>query len=148
MVSKAYQNPFIKPSKAKKKRRSKELQRIARGYALELTEKATEAEKAFAEILSARGIRFEFQHPFQRGESFAIVDFWLPDYGVIVEIDGGYHNTHEQKLKDAERSAFLLKKEKIRKVVRFSNEQAIGDEDAILKELARHIVPWAAKHIK
>lgn len=148
MISKIYQNPYIKPSKIKKKRRAKELQQVARAYAIELEEKATEAEKAFAQILEGRGIRFDFQHPFHRGESFAIVDFWLQDYGVVVEIDGGYHNTKAQKLKDADRSDYLLKKERIHRVVRFSNEQAMGDEDTILKELARQIVPWAAKHIR
>ena len=148
MISSIYNNPYCKPTKQKKKRRDKEIQKIARRFSRELEEKATSSEKAFAEILAAHGIRFDFQHPFRRGKTFAIVDFWLPDYGVVVEIDGGYHNIPQQAEKDATRSADLLRKEKVRRIVRFTNEQACGPDELILKELARQIVPWASKHIR
>lgn len=148
MISKIYSNPCCKPTKQKKKRRDKEIQRIARAFSRELEEKATPAERAFAEMLAAHGIRFDFQHPFRRGKTFAIVDFWLPDYGVIVEIDGGYHNEPQQFQRDTARSADLMRKEKVRRVVRFTNEQAMGDDDPLLKELARQIVPWASKFVR
>lgn len=148
MISSVYSNPYCKPTKQKKKRKQKEKQKVARAFSRDLKERSTGAECVFAKILQRNNINFVFQRPFMRGETFAIVDFWLPDYGVIVEIDGGYHCDPIQIQKDAARTADLMKKGKVKGLVRFTNEQVMGDEDSLLRELARHVVPWASRFVR
>lgn len=148
MISSVYSNPYCKPTKAKKKREQKKKQKVARVYSHDLKERATGAECVFANILSRNNINFVSQRPFMRGDTFAIVDFWLPDYGVIVEIDGGYHCDPAQIKKDEARTADLMRKGKVKGLVRFTNEQVMGDEDNLMKELARNVVPWASRFVR
>lgn len=64
---------------------------------------------------------------FQKGfllfnKTFTIVDIYIPrPYGIVIEVDGGYHNTPEQILKDQERDRWLTKKRNF-KVIRVKNE--------------------------
>ena len=50
-----------------------------------------------------------------------IMDFYLPDYGICIEVDGDYHNTFEQLVKDKERTNKLALTGIL--VVRFTNEE-------------------------
>ncbi len=59
-----------------------------------------------------------------------IVDFVSLEKNLIIEIDGGYHNTIEQKEADAMRTDILS--EIGFKVIRLTNEQVIGDIDNVL----------------
>ena len=52
---------------------------------------------------------------------------------LIVEIDGGYHFTGEQPQLDAERTKEL--EEQGFKILRFTNEEVIGDIDNVLKTI-------------
>jgi very-short-patch-repair endonuclease len=77
------------------------------------------------------------------GNTFSIVDFFLPDYATVVEIDGGYHNTTEQSAKDKARTRELLKRHvNIVRVVRFKNEELSLGTDYVLRKMARAIIPW------
>lgn len=121
----------------------KKLKTVAREFKSELIAKATDSEKAFAGILSNAGIKYKFQNIFKMGSTFSIVDFFLPDYATVVEIDGGYHNTPEQSVKDEVRTRELLKRHgNIARVVRFKNEELSLGADYILRKMARAIIPW------
>ncbi len=121
----------------------KKLKTVAREFKSELTAKATDSEKAFADILSNAGIKYKFQNIFKMGNTFSIVDFFLPDYATVVEIDGGYHNTTEQSAKDEARTRELLKRHvNIVRVVRFKNEELSLGTDYVLRKMARAIIPW------
>lgn len=64
-----------------------------------------------------------------------VVDFLFRKCKLIVEIDGGYHFTKEQKIDDAQRTAWL--ESRGYKVIRFTNAQVLCDTDnviALLKE--------------
>jgi very-short-patch-repair endonuclease len=60
-------------------------------YRIDLKKKATKAELIFKDYLDKQKIKYIFQKgfltPFHR-----IVDFYIPRGGLIIEIDGGYHN--------------------------------------------------------
>jgi very-short-patch-repair endonuclease len=102
------------------------------------TEKATETEKMFKAILKSLKIKYEFQHVIfvdHKGKFF-ILDFYLPDYNVGIELDGGYHFTHEQLLKDKERTKLILNKIRIRKIIRFKNS-SVELTDYFRKKLQR-----------
>ena len=60
-----------------------------------------------------------------------IVDFVCLEKNLIIEIDGGYHNTIEQKEADELRTKILS--EIGFKVIRFRNQQVIGDIDSVLR---------------
>lgn len=99
---------------------------IAEGFREDLIKnKITPAEKNFKFVLKSLKIKYEFQHIVFVNEKgkFFILDFYLPDYNVGIEIDGGYHFTHEQYLKDKERTRTILKFIKIRNIIRFKNEE-------------------------
>ncbi len=49
-------------------------------------------------------VRFVLQQYVKRKEGYALADLYLPQVGMIVEVNEAYHETDEQKLKDAIRN--------------------------------------------
>ncbi len=90
--------------------------------AKEMRKNHTEAEGILWEVIRGGklGVKFRRQHPI---ESY-IVDFVCLQEGLIVEVDGGYHNTEEQKVYDAERTNVLTNIGF--EVIRFTNEEIIA----------------------
>jgi len=92
----------------------------------------TEAEAALWNYLSDNkmGVHFRRQHPV-----FGYIpDFVSLKHQLIIEIDGGYHFEGEQPEKDAERTAYLNQAGFV--VLRFTNEEVLGDIDNVLEEIA------------
>jgi very-short-patch-repair endonuclease len=104
------------------KRRAKKIMHQRRA---DLIERATPAEKVFKDKLQSLGFNFEFQKIIQTNGSQYIVDFYLKDYHIICEVDGGYHNETEQRLKDLNRERDLLMCHHVSKVIRFTNDEAL-----------------------
>lgn len=65
--------------------------------------------------------KFEWQKVFRGGSVKRIVDFYSKEANLVIEIDGGYHNTLEQKIKDKKREDELKDVFGVR-FLRFSNE--------------------------
>lgn len=87
----------------------------------ELVKKATTSELLFKKRLEELNIRFFFQKGFIAGDFYCIADFYIPiPYKICIEIDGGYHDTLEQKKKDWARDNYMAS----RKVhtIRIKNE--------------------------
>lgn len=63
-------------------------------------ENPTPAELLMMEKLSFRNIQFRFIHPVVLESQFFTADFYIPKYGLIIEIDGGIHNRCDQKWRD------------------------------------------------
>ena len=62
---------------------------------------ATYAERLLKTFLAGK-IDFEFQKIiYTDSRHFFIADFYIPSKNLIIELDGGYHETSEQKQKDA-----------------------------------------------
>jgi|SRR5690606_28527118 len=92
----------------------------------------TATEKMLWERLSnnqLEGLKFRRQHPIL----FYIADFYCHALHLVIEIDGGYHETAEQKEKDKERTALLMSN-KIT-VIRFTNEAVLNNIDEVIKEI-------------
>ncbi len=87
----------------------------------------TEAEKKLWELLrnNKSGVKFRRQHPIDA----YIVDFVSLQDRLIVEVDGGYHETEEQKKYDEERTRVL--KEIGFEIIRFTNEEVIKNPYSI-----------------
>ena len=113
----------------------------------ELKEKAesmrknpTEAESAMWEMLRGKNLDAKFRRQHIIGTY--IVDFVCLDTQLVVEIDGGYHNDPEQKELDRRRTNFLQSKGF--SVLRFTNEEVIGNADetlGIIKNALKHLTP-------
>ena len=95
----------------------------------------TEAEAVMWKALRGNnlGVRFRRQHPI----SDYIVDFVCLSHGLVIEIDGGYHNIEEVKKYDEERT-FYLEKEGF-SVLRFTNEQVLGDLDNVIETIKQRL---------
>jgi very-short-patch-repair endonuclease/ribosomal protein S18 acetylase RimI-like enzyme len=90
-------------------------------YAQNNRRESTEAEGKLWELLrnSKLGVKFRRQHPI---ENF-IVDFACLEKGLIVEVDGVYHDNQEQQELDKYRTQLLH--EKGFTVLRFANEEIL-----------------------
>jgi very-short-patch-repair endonuclease len=66
-------------------------------------------------------------------DSKYIADLYIPDKKFIIEVDGEYHNTEEQRIKDKEREEYLINKGF--KLIRFKNEEVKNNLLGILEIL-------------
>uniref|UniRef100_UPI00404B7648 leucine--tRNA ligase n=1 Tax=Flavobacterium sp. TaxID=239 RepID=UPI00404B7648 len=100
-------------------------------FAKEHRKNPTEAEKILWNSLRNKnlGEKFRQQHLIDN----YIVDFACLSKKLVIEVDGGYHNTQEQKLLDNDRTIIL--ESKGYKVIRFTNEEIIGNLENVLTEI-------------
>lgn len=70
----------------------------------ELLAHSSDAEKAAFALLQKLGYNVVRQYPIQTGKRTYFADLYIPSLRCIVEIDGGYHYTQQQKRKDTNRS--------------------------------------------
>ena len=99
------------------------------GKAWDLRNRETEAEKLLWEELrgnKVNGLKFRRQHPV----SLFIADFYCHKLKLVIEIDGGYHFTKEQILKDKERTEILNSNGL--EVIRFKNEEVLQNLDEVI----------------
>ena len=109
---------------------------LLKAYAEELRNNSTEAEDIMWELLRGKkleGFKFRRQHIIDR----FVADFVCLKIKLIVEIDGGYHTLPEVKVSDVERTEILNSLGF--KVVRFTNEEVIGDADGVLAKLLQEL---------
>ena len=92
----------------------------------------TEAENILWQNLRNRNtgdLKFRRQHLIDR----FIVDFVCIEKKLVVEVDGGYHNTPEQKEYDEMRTICL--NENRFRTIRFTNDEVLFDLDSVLKKI-------------
>jgi very-short-patch-repair endonuclease len=92
---------------------------------------ATEAESLMWEHLRARQLAVKFNRQHIIGDY--IVDFVCIEKKLIIEVDGGYHSEYEQIEKDEFRTQRL--NELGFSVIRFKNEEVLGDISNVLKKI-------------
>ena len=94
-------------------------------------------ELAFKYILFDLDIKNVWQKPFYSSERFVCVDFYLPGFKIVIEIDGPNHN--KRKKKDQDRTYYLKRKHKIRKVLRFTNHQVRNERMEVINILLNEL---------
>jgi len=100
-------------------------------HAQHMRKEPTEAESVLWEALRRKnlGVKFRRQHPI----GVFIADFVSLEKRLIIEVDGGYHNTPEQTDLDLARE-FELEQKHLFKVIRFTNDEVINKiRDVITK---------------
>lgn len=95
-----------------------------------LTKKATELRKhpTLSEIIFERkiqelGYRYKFQWQFLCNGFGGICDFYIRNFGLCIEIDGGYHLDQDQQQTDRIKDFIYHKLHK--KILRITNNQAL-----------------------
>lgn len=92
----------------------------------------TSAEKYLWKFLKSKrllGIQFRRQHNIGN----YIVDFYVPTCGLVIEIDGAYHNKLVSRLYDLERSRYFYTLGL--KIIRFTNDEVFKSTDLVLERL-------------
>lgn len=92
----------------------------------------TKSEIIFEDKLAETGWKYKTQYSYSFDSIGGIADFYIPSKRLIIEIDGGYHNTREQKAKDKAKE-FVAKKKLRIKTIRYTNKEAeeIGIDDLL-----------------
>lgn len=113
--------------------RSKKIQ----GFKFDLRKKATLSEIAFKKALKSHKIKCQFQRPFHSKSFKCIADFFFKSDNtkIVVEIDGGYHNSEEQIRKDKYREKWLTENRGCH-IIRFTNAEVLNNPDECLRMLA------------
>ncbi|WP_232778364.1 endonuclease domain-containing protein [Salegentibacter sediminis] len=95
----------------------------------------TSAEEMLWEYLrnNQLGYKFRRQHPVH----YFIVDFYCHQFKLVIEVDGGYHNSKQQKIADKEREE-LLEFQDLH-IIRFTNEEVIGNVKGIIQRILEKI---------
>ncbi|TYB79912.1 endonuclease domain-containing protein [Bizionia myxarmorum] len=75
------------------------------------------------------GLKFRRQHPLH----LFIVDFYCHKIALVIEIDGEYHNSEEQKALDKERTE-LLNFQDIH-VIRFTNNEVYDNLNKVIESI-------------
>ncbi len=99
----------------------------------ELRRRQTPAEQALWEMLRDRrldGLKFRRQFPI----SIFVTDFCCFNLKLVVELDGGVHETRDQTAHDENRDFFLRSVGYT--ILRFPNEHVFADPDSILRQIA------------
>ena len=93
---------------------------------------STPAETILWECLRNKNLKYKFRR--QHIIDVFIADFVCIEKKLVIEVDGGYHNTPEQKEADELRTQIL--NEIGFKVIRFTNEEVIANTDKVLEKIS------------
>ena len=97
-----------------------------------LRQRQTEAEEKLWGLLRNRNfenLKFRRQHPLKD----YIVDFYCDELQLVIEVDGGYHNSTEQQDKDLHRDYHL--RFLGYRVLRYNNAVVMSDEKSIYQDI-------------
>ena len=100
-----------------------------KAYSKDMRRFATEAESILWEYLRAKQLGKTFKRQHIIGDYIA--DFVCLESGLIVELDGGYHQLPEQQINDELRTEWLEKHGF--RVIRFKNEELLTNIDHCLE---------------
>ncbi|WP_042005482.1 DUF559 domain-containing protein, partial [Capnocytophaga canis] len=99
--------------------------------AKDLRNNMTQAETILWEKLKSKKLDAKFRRQHVIGDY--IVDFVCLAKRLIIEVDGGYHNTENQQVLDKERTEIL--NELGFEVIRFTNEEVVADLENVLQKI-------------
>ena len=133
----------IRSANRKRRRKRNGLGDSPQNTADKLTRAETPAEGVMKAILNFLKVHFIFQKPFYFSEGsprFYVVDFDIPWYSLIIEVDGNQHKEPRQRDYDNVRS-YRLKKYSNRDVLRFTNDEVLFTPQKVLDR-----IEWETEH--
>jgi very-short-patch-repair endonuclease len=133
----------IRSANRKRRWKRKRLGDLPQKTEAKLARAETPAEGVMKAILNFIKVHFSFQKSFFFPEGFPrfyVVDFDLPRYSLIIEVDGRQHQEDRQRDYDNVRS-YRLKKYCYRDVLRFTNDQVLFTPQKVLDR-----IEWEMEH--
>jgi cyclase len=115
----------------KKYKPSKNIREVSEKFRRKLILEQTDAEQVFKYILTKLKIKYKFQFIIYYPYSFYILDFFLPEYKIIFEIDGSQHYDKEGIKKDKKRTKILNSYGL--EVIRFKNSEVFNIQETMNK---------------
>ena len=106
-----------------------------------LRRSSTEAESSLWQLLRNKSLGVHFRG--QRSIGPYIVDFYCPQHGLVIEVDGSQHSLAEQRANDEERTAHLTGLGL--QVFRFQNDEVLSHPEDVLDRIRRAISPSPCK---
>lgn len=106
---------------------------------------ATEPEKVIYYALKKRGIDFEFQSKMMGGRDTkggAVVDFYIPSYGIIINVQGEYWHLNRPGTEERDRLQQLALEGQGIKVIYIGAEDALRNADFYVSEALNGISHW------
>ncbi len=110
------------------------LKEAAIKYASRLVSTETNAEAFLKALLLKADITFEDQKIVLGNHVFYIADFYLPDYHLIIELDGKHHYTPEGIIKDSNRDS-ILRELGFDRILRIPNNEAFNLTETTLLDI-------------
>ena len=114
------------------------MQSLAKQAARDLRKRSTKTENIFWNLIRNRNflnLKFRRQHPivfeYDNQKRFFIADFFCFEKKLVIEIDGGIHESQ----KDYDELRTLIINELGIKVVRFSNDEVLNDIEKVKENL-------------
>ena len=100
-----------------------------------LRKAGTDAELVFQDFLASLGVPYRFQQGFY-APYYRIVDFYLPEHKLAIEIDGP---SHQDLAHDRHLDAWV---ERVRgiKILRLTNEQVLRGEFATINDFIQRLL--------
>lgn len=95
---------------------------------------APDEEDVVAQQLSQHGIAYKRQHRL----AYFIVDFYLPDHNLVIEVDGGYHTYKKGQQKRDNTRAAILRSYGIR-TIRIKNEMLTASPGYVIERVNQAI---------
>lgn len=95
----------------------------------------TDAERVMWQGLKSENLGYRFRR--QHIIGCFIADFACIEKGVVIEIDGGYHQLPEQQVCDEEREQWLNANGY--NVLRFTNNEVLGNIDDVIERITNFI---------
>jgi very-short-patch-repair endonuclease len=99
-----------------------------RGRRVQLRRNPTEPEKRFWQAVRGKQLGAKFRR--QHGIGHYIVDFYCPEWALVVELDGDSHFNADTQASDAKRDAFLCGLGL--RILRFTNLEIMQNLDGVL----------------
>lgn len=96
-----------------------------------IVRKQPKAERIFEEALVKHQVRYRTQYPM--GGGVYILDFFIIDLRLVVEIDDPSHEKPERQKRDALKNAYLAKQGY--RVVRVTNAQVLADAPGVVARI-------------
>jgi very-short-patch-repair endonuclease len=98
-----------------------------------LRQDSTHAEDVLWDALRRRpgGLKFRRQHPFETW----VFDFYCASHLLVLEVDGGVHDTEEQRVRDRARDEACEHQGLV--VLRVSNENVLLDLESVITTVLR-----------
>jgi len=120
---------------------------FAKGIKKKLVKKATSSEVHMIRLLSENQTTFEFQKVIYIDTSFIVLDFYLKDRKIVIELDGGQHFKDANVAIDKNRDNYL--KSQGIKVLRISNSKAMSlNKDSLRKLISDFDKRYLSKKLR